>query len=188
MEKFLIVGLGNPGDEYRATRHNIGWMVADALAHEAGVSFVDRRYGLVAQTTLRGKRVFILKPTTFMNLSGNAVRYWLNKEKIAQQRLLVVVDDIALEVGHLRLKGSGSAGGHNGLEHIQQLIGDGYARLRIGIGNNFMRGQQIAWVLGTFSPDEQKVIDTSITTAIEEIKTFVLHGVDYTMNAFNRKG
>ncbi len=187
MDKYLIVGLGNPGDEYRLTRHNIGWMVADAFAAQAGITFEDKRYGFVATTSLKGRRIILLKPTTYMNLSGNAVRYWLNKENIDLSRLLVVVDDIALALGKLRLKSSGSDGGHNGLGHIAQLIGEDYARLRIGIGSDFERGGQINWVLGTLSEEEKAVLQPAIDTAVEEIKSFVLEGVDRTMNAFNKK-
>ncbi len=187
MDKYLIVGLGNPGAEYHETRHNAGWMVLDAFAAEAGVTFEDKRYGYVAETSVKGRKLFLLKPTTYMNLSGNAVRYWLNKENIDESRLLVVVDDLALPVGKMRLKGNGSNGGHNGLGHIQQLIGEKYARLRIGIGNDFNRGGQIDWVLGKFTDEERQTLQPCIDTAIEEIKSFVLQGIDKTMNLFNKK-
>ncbi len=187
MEKYLIVGLGNPGDEYAGTRHNAGWMAADALAEAAGAAFEDKRYGFVAQLSVKGRRVILLKPTTFMNLSGNAVRYWLQKEKIDTSRLLVIVDDIALETGKLRMKGGGSSGGHNGLAHISSLIGEQFARLRIGIGNGFERGGQISWVLGKFSNEERAALDAALKTAVEEVHSFVLQGVDRTMNAFNGK-
>ena len=139
MEKFLIVGLGNPGAEYEGTRHNTGYMVLDALAKASNIVFEDKRYGYVAEMSLRGRKLFLLKPTTYMNLSGNAVRYWLQKENIDQKRLLVVVDELALPLGTFRLKANGSNGGHNGLGHIQQLIGQQYARLRMGIGNEFQQ-------------------------------------------------
>ncbi len=187
MDKYLIVGLGNPGAEYHETRHNAGWMVLDAFAAEAGVTFEDKRYGYVAETSVKGRKLFLLKPTTYMNLSGNAVRYWLNKENIDESRLLVIVDDLALPVGKMRLKGNGSNGGHNGLGHIQQLIGEKYARLRIGIGNDFNRGGQIDWVLGKFTDEERLTLQPCIDTAIEEIKSFVLQGIDKTMNLFNKK-
>ena len=187
MDKYLIVGLGNPGTEYHETRHNAGWMVLDAFAAEAGVTFEDKRYGYVAETSVKGRKLFLLKPTTYMNLSGNAVRYWLNKENIDESRLLVIVDDLALPVGKMRLKGNGSNGGHNGLGHIQQLIGEKYARLRIGIGNDFNRGGQIDWVLGKFTDEERQTLQPCIDTAIEEIKSFVLQGIDKTMNLFNKK-
>ena len=187
MDKYLIVGLGNPGAEYHETRHNAGWMVLDAFATEAGVTFEDKRYGYIAETSVKGRKLFLLKPTTYMNLSGNAVRYWLNKENIDESRLLVIVDDLALPVGKMRLKGNGSNGGHNGLGHIQQLIGEKYARLRIGIGNDFNRGGQIDWVLGKFTDEERQTLQPCIDTAIEEIKSFVLQGIDKTMNLFNKK-
>ena len=143
MEKYLIVGLGNPGPEYHETRHNAGWMVIDSFAAEQGVTFEDKRYGYVAETSVKGRKLILLKPTTYMNLSGNAVRYWLEKENIPNENLLVIVDDLALPLGKMRLRGNGSNGGHNGLGHIQQLIGQQYARLRMGIGSEFNKGQQV---------------------------------------------
>ena len=187
MDKYLIVGLGNPGMEYADTRHNVGYMVLDAFAKASNVVFSDRRYGFVAETSVRGRKLFLLKPTTYMNLSGNAVRYWLNKENIDESRLLVVVDDLALPLGTFRLKGRGSAGTHNGLGHIQQLIGQGYARLRVGIGDNYPQGSQVNFVLGDFSSEERQVLQPVIDTSVEIIKSFVLAGVDITMNQFNRK-
>ena len=188
MEKFLIVGLGNPGDEYARTRHNTGFMVLDAFAKASNAVFSDRRYGFVAEASVRGRKVFLLKPTTFMNLSGNAVRYWLNKEDIDQQHLLVISDDVALPLGAFRLKANGSNGGHNGLGHIQQLIGQQYARLRMGIGADYRQGGQIDWVLGTFSQEELEMLQPTIDTAAKIIESFVLAGVDITMNQFNKLG
>jgi PTH1 family peptidyl-tRNA hydrolase len=188
MDKYLIVGLGNPGTEYENTRHNTGFMVLDAFAKASNIVFEDRRYGFVAETSLKGRKVFLLKPTTFMNLSGNAVRYWLNKENIDQSRLLVISDEVALPLGHFRLKANGSNGGHNGLGHIQQLIGQQYARLRMGIGNDFPRGMQVDWVLGRYSDDELKTLQPSIELAGEIIKSFVLAGIDITMNQYNKLG
>ena len=188
MEKFLIVGLGNPGAEYEGTRHNTGYMVLDALAKASNIVFEDKRYGYVAEMSLRGRKLFLLKPTTYMNLSGNAVRYWLQKENIDQKRLLVVVDELALPLGTFRLKANGSNGGHNGLGHIQQLIGQQYARLRMGIGNEFQHGKQVDWVLGRYSDKEMQTLQPAIDTAVEVIKSFVLSGIDFTMNAFNHKG
>lgn len=187
MDKYLIVGLGNPGDEYADTRHNTGYMILDAFAKASNIVFSDKRYGYVAETSLKGRKVILLKPTTFMNLSGNAVRYWLNKENIDQQRLLVVVDDVALPLGTLRLKAGGSNGGHNGLGHIQQLIGQDYARLRVGIGNDFPRGMQVDWVLGHYSEEEMKVLAPQMDVAVEEIKSFVLAGINITMNQYNKR-
>ena len=188
MDKYLIVGLGNPGAEYDQTRHNTGFMVLDAFANAVGTTFDDRRYGFVAETSLKGRKLFLLKPTTYMNLSGNAVRYWMNKENIDESHLLVIVDDLSLPLGAFRLKGNGSNGGHNGLGHIQQLIGQQYARLRMGIGNDFPRGAQVDWVLGRYSDDDMKVLQPSIDTAVEMIKSFVLAGINITMNQYNKLG
>lgn len=188
MDKYLIVGLGNVGDEYDLTRHNTGFMVLDAFAKASNIHFEDKRYGFVAETSLKGRKLFLLKPSTFMNLSGNAVRYWMGKENIALERLLVVVDDLALPLGALRLKASGSNAGHNGLGHIQQILGtDRYARLRVGIGNDFARGQQVDWVLGKYGEEELQTLQPSIDTAVEMVKSFVLAGIDITMNAFNKR-
>jgi len=184
----LIVGLGNVGAEYDQTRHNTGFMVLDAFAKASNIVFEDKRYGFVAETSLKGRKVILLKPSTYMNLSGNAVRYWLNKENIDQQRLLVVSDDVALPLGAFRLKASGSNGGHNGLGHIQQLIGQNYARLRMGIGNEYARGGQIDWVLGRYSDEELKTLQPSIDLGVEIIKSFVLAGIDITMNQYNKLG
>ena len=188
MDKYLIVGLGNPGDEYAETRHNTGFMVLDAFAKASNAVFADKRYGFVAETSLKGRKVFLLKPTTFMNLSGNAVRYWLNEEKIETSRLLVVSDDVAIPLGQFRLKGNGSNGGHNGLGHIQQLIGQQYARLRVGIGNDYPMGMQIDHVLGCFSTEEREKLQPTIDIAVDIIKSFVLAGIDITMNQFNSRG
>lgn len=188
MDKYLIVGLGNPDYEYENTRHNTGFMVLDKMAESAGVSFEDKRYGYVAETSIKGRKVFLLKPTTYMNLSGNAVRYWLQKENIDQKRLLVVVDDLSIPLGDYRLKGNGSNGGHNGLGNIQQLIGQQYARLRMGIGSDFQRGQQVDWVLGKYTDEDMRTLQPSIDEAVEIIRSFVLAGLDITMNQFNKLG
>ena len=188
MDKFLICGLGNPGDEYEGTRHNTGFMAVDTFAKAMDVTFQDKRYGFVAETSVKGRKVFLLKPTTFMNLSGNAVRYWLNEEKIDQSHLLVISDDVALPLGDFRLKSNGSDGGHNGLGHIMQLIGQDFARLRIGIGNDYPRGGQIDWVLGHYSDDEMKELQPTFDRSVEIIKNFVLQGIDNTMNQYNKFG
>ena len=188
MDKYLIVGLGNPGREYEMTRHNTGFMVVDELANKLGVTFEDKRYGFVAEASIKGRKVFILKPTTYMNLSGNAVRYWLQKENIEQSRMLVVVDDLSIPLGDFRLKGNGSNGGHNGLGNIQQLIGQQYARLRMGIGADFQQGQQVDWVLGRYDDEDMKTLQPSIDMAVEIIKSFVLAGLNITMNQFNKFG
>jgi PTH1 family peptidyl-tRNA hydrolase len=188
MDKYLIVGLGNVGDEYAGTRHNTGFMVLDAFAKASNIVFDDKRYGFVSETSIKGRKVILLKPSTFMNLSGNAVRYWMNKENISLEHLLVIVDDLSLSLGTLRLKGNGSNGGHNGLGNIQSVIGtQQYARLRVGIGNDFPRGMQVEWVLGKYDAEDMAVLQPSIDTAVEMIKSFVLAGIDVTMNAFNKK-
>ena len=188
MDKYLICGLGNPGDEYAGTRHNTGWMAVDALAANLNAEWRDRRYGFVAEASLKGRKIFMLKPTTFMNLAGNAVRYWLNEEKIDQQRLLVISDDVALPLGDFRLKANGSNGGHNGLGHIMQLIGQDFARLRIGIGNDYPRGGQIDWVLGHYSDDDMKILQPTLDLSVDIAKSFVLQGIDNTMNQYNKLG
>src|SRR5574344_999857 len=188
MDKYLIVGLGNPGDEYALTRHNTGFMVLDAFAKASNTVFSDKRYGFVAETSLKGRKLFLLKPTTYMNLSGNAVRYWLGKEHIDQSRLLVVSDDVALPLGQFRLKAGGSNGGHNGLGHIQQLIGQNYCRLRMGIGSDYPQGGQVDWVLGRYTDADLQCLQPAIETAVEVISSFVLAGIDLTMNQFNKLG
>lgn len=186
--KYLITGLGNIGSEYDNTRHNIGFKVLDAFAKASNIVFEDKRYGFVAETSVKGRKLILLKPSTFMNLSGNAVRYWLNKENIDVNRMLVIVDDIALPLGTLRLKPSGSNAGHNGLGNIQSVLGtEQYCRLRVGIGNDFPRGMQVQWVLGKFDDEDMKVLEPKIETACEIIKSFVLAGVNLTMNAYNKK-
>ena len=188
MDKYLICGLGNPGREYEDTRHNTGFMVLDAFAKASNIVFEDKRYGFVAETTVKGRKVILLKPTTFMNLSGNAVRYWLNSEKIDESRLLVISDDVALPLGAFRLKGSGSNGGHNGLGHIQQLIGQDYARLRMGIGNDYPKGGQVDWVLGKYSEEDMRTLQPSIDMAVDIIRSFVLSGFNITMNQYTNIG
>jgi len=189
MDKYLIVGLGNIGTEYDLTRHNTGFMVLDAFAKASNIVFDDRRYGFVGETSIKGRKVFLLKPSTFMNLSGNAVRYWMNKENIDISRLLVIVDDLSLPLGALRLKASGSNGGHNGLGNIQSVLGtQAYARLRVGIGKDFPRGMQVEWVLGKYDEEDLKTLQPSIDRGVEIIKSFVLAGVDITMNQFNSSG
>jgi PTH1 family peptidyl-tRNA hydrolase len=186
--KFLIVGLGNIGNEYQDTRHNIGFTVLDALAKASNLFFTEQRYGAVAELKLKGHVLILLKPSTFMNLSGNAVRYWMQKENIPVEQLLVVVDDLAIPFGSLRLKPRGSDAGHNGLKNIQELLGsDAYPRLRFGLGGNFPKGQQIQYVLGKFPPEEQAKLPERVDMACEMIKSFCLAGMQNTMNAYNNK-
>jgi len=187
--KQLIVGLGNIGDEYAGTRHNIGFMILDALVKASNVVFdVNKRYGAVAVLRLKNQQLLLLKPYTYMNLSGNAVRYWMQKEKIEPEKLLIVVDDLALPFGALRLKTKGSDAGHNGLKHIQEVLATtNYNRLRFGIGNDFRQGRQIDFVLDSFSEEEQKLLPERIEKAVEAVKSFALSGMDITMNLFNNK-
>ena len=166
--KYLIVGLGNIGEEYRETRHNIGFMVLDALAKASNIVFSDGRYGATAQLSLKGRQLILLKPSTYMNLSGNAVRYWMQQEKIPLENVLIVVDDLALPFGTLRLKGKGSDAGHNGLKHIATTLGtQDYARLRFGIGNDFPKGGQIDFVLGHFDEESMKLMPERLEVAQE---------------------
>lgn len=186
--KYLIVGLGNIGEEYRETRHNIGFMVLDALAKASNIVFSDGRYGATAYLSLKGQQLILLKPSTYMNLSGNAVRYWMQQEKIPLENVLIVVDDLALPFGTLRLKGKGSDAGHNGLKHIAATLGtQNYARLRFGIGNDFPRGVQIDFVLGHFDEEAMKLMPERLEVAQEIIKSFCLAGLNNTMNQYNNK-
>ncbi|HNW50764.1 MAG TPA: aminoacyl-tRNA hydrolase [Prolixibacteraceae bacterium] len=187
--KYLIVGLGNIGDEYKNTRHNVGFQVLDALARASNLVFdVNRRYGAVAEYKFKGRSFILLKPSTYMNLSGNAVRYWLQKENIPIENLLVIVDDLALPFGAIRMRGKGSDAGHNGLKHINQVLGTNeYARVRIGIGNEFSRGQQIDYVLGEWDDEELKKLPERLDKVVEIIKSFGTIGLQQTMNQFNNK-
>lgn len=186
--KYLIVGLGNIGAEYAATRHNIGFRVLDAFAEASNTSFKTERYGDVASMRLKNKQLILLKPSTYMNLSGNAVRYWKEKEKIDIENILVIVDDIALPFGAIRIKPSGSDAGHNGLKNIAEMLStQAYPRLRFGIGNNFPRGCQINYVLGAFTLDERQQLPARISVAVRAIETFVLAGLQKAMCDFNNK-
>lgn len=186
--KYLIVGLGNIGPEYQDTRHNIGFTILDALARASNVFFEDKRYGFVTQVKLKGRTLILLKPSTFMNLSGHALRYWMQKEKIEIENVLVLVDDIALPFGMLRLKPQGSDAGHNGLKNIQDILGHNtYARLRFGIGNDFPKGYQVEYVLGKWDGDELKLLPERLDKAIEMIKSFCLAGMQLTMTQYNNK-
>ncbi len=186
--KYLIVGLGNPGEKYKNTRHNIGYRVLDFLAESAGFSFSDKRYGYVSEMKHKGKTLILVKPTTYMNLSGKAVNYYLQAEKIPIENLMVVVDDLSLELGKIRIKAKGSSGGHNGLQNIQDILGTvNYNRLRFGIGNNFHQGGQVDYVLGEWTDDELKILPERIELAAEAIKSFPIIGIDRTMNYYNNK-
>lgn len=186
--KYLIAGLGNIGSEYQYTRHNIGFRVLDALAKASNIVFTDRRYGETTELKVKGKTLTLLKPSTYMNLSGNAIRYWLQAEKIPVENLLVVVDDLALPFGSLRLKGKGSDAGHNGLKSIQSILGtQNFSRLRFGIGNDFTKGGQVDYVLGEFSDEEEKALPQRFEMCEDIIKSFCLAGLQNTMNQFNNK-
>ena len=186
--KYLITGLGHIGPEYLGTRHNIGFRIVNRLVDSQGAFFTEERYGAIARTRVKNRERVVLKPNTFMNLSGNAVRYWLQKENIPIENLLVVVDDIALPFGALRLKPQGSDAGHNGLKNIAQMLGtQNYARLRFGIGNDFPRGAQIDYVLGKFPEEQLQQMPPLLDEAVEIIKSFCLAGIQITMNQFNHK-
>lgn len=186
--KYLIVGLGNVGEEYEGTRHNIGFRVVDALAKAQGSTWQDKRYGFVVRTRVKNAELVLLKPSTYMNLSGNAVRYWMQQEKVELQHVLIIVDDLSLPVGTIRMKQNGSAGGHNGLKHIAQMLGtEGYNRLKFGIGNDYPRGQQIDFVLGKFSAEDEKIVDEKTPVACDAVKAFALSGMAFAMNHYNGK-
>lgn len=186
--KYLIAGLGNIGAEYKNTRHNIGFQILDALAEASNICFNDKRYGFVAEYKYKARTFVLLRPTTYVNLSGRAVNYWLQKEKIPMANLLVLVDDLALPFGTIRLRAKGGAGGHNGLENINQVLGrNDYARLRFGIGSNFRPGFQVDYVLDEWSREEQKLLPDKINDCIEIIQSFGTIGAERTMNYYNKR-
>lgn len=185
--KYLIVGLGNMGPEYQNTRHNIGFKVLDAFAKASNAVFEAMRYGAVATVSLKGRTLILLKPNTYMNLSGKAVSYWMQREKVDLANLFVVLDDLALPFGTIRLRGQGSDGGHNGLKNINELLGTlAYARLRFGIGNDFPRGKQVDYVLGEWKPEEEEKLPGMMKHCEEVIKSFVFVGIGKTMSLFNQ--
>lgn len=185
--KYLIVGLGNVGPEYANTRHNIGFNIVDVLAADLGGDFELLRLAYYTELSFKGKELHVIKPSTYMNLSGKAVNYWMKELKIAPENVLVIVDDLALPLGKLRMKLQGSSAGHNGLKSIEELCGgQNYARLRFGIGDNFRKGQQANYVLGPFDKDEQKELPTLINRGVSMIKSFVSIGAAQTMTLFNK--
>ena len=187
-EKFLIAGLGNIGDEYTETRHNIGFKIAEALAEDAGASFVTERLASYCAVKWKGKTLHLIKPSTYMNLSGKAVKYWMDKLEIPRKNLLVLVDDIAIPFAHIRIRAKGSDGGHNGLTSIHEsLQSSDYARLRFGVDGNFTRGKQVQYVLGTWTADEQKLLPEKIKFAADAVKSFATMGLERTMNLYNTK-
>ena len=186
--KYLIAGLGNIGDKYANTRHNIGFMILDAFAKASNFHFDDKRYGFIGETKYRSRTIHLLKPSTYVNLSGNAINYWLKKLKIPISNLLVITDDLALPFGTIRIRKKGGDGGHNGLNHITQILGtQDFARLRFGIGNDFSKGQQVNYVLGEWDDGEKKLFPERFEKVIEIIKSFSFRGIDQTMNEFNNK-
>ncbi len=186
--KYLIVGLGNPGAEYEWTRHNIGFEILDALAEKFQVKWKDEMHGYITEVKHKGRTFILLKPFTYMNLSGKAVRYWMQKSNVSKENILVVLDDLALPLGKLRLRGKGSDGGHNGLKSIDQLTGgNDYARLRVGIGNDFHKGQQVNFVLGKWTEGEKADLGHLIPACGECILSFGTVGIEFTMNNFNTK-
>ncbi len=188
VNKFLIVGLGNIGSEYVNTRHNIGFKVLDYLANEENLEFKSVKLGSLAEFKIKGRTVFLLKPNTYMNLSGKAVNYWLEKEKISIENSLIITDDLNLPFGTIRIKKKGSDGGHNGLKNIQQVLNTTeYPRFRFGISDTFKKGQQVNYVLGEWDEDEKEKLSERLKTSSEIIKSFVLAGLNNTMNSFNGK-
>jgi len=186
--KYLIVGLGNPGAEYAETRHNIGFKVLDALAEASNLVFTSSKLAKRAEYKFKGRTFVLIKPTTYMNLSGKSVNYWLQKEKVSVENLFVIVDDIALPFGTIRIKQKGSDGGHNGLAHIAQVLNStNYNRLRFGVGSDFGKGRQVDYVLGNWSEPEVKYLPKRITKAIGAIKNFGTVGIARTMNFSNEK-
>lgn len=188
MERYLIAGLGNIGAEYARTRHNMGFMVLDAWANASNIIFEAQRYGDIAKVSFKGRELWLLKPSTYMNLSGNAVRYWMGKLNLTQERLLVICDDLNLPFGALRMRKKGSDGGHNGLKNIEELLAtQEYTRIRIGIGNNFGKGGQVDFVIGDLTEEETSKVEEICKKTIEGIKGFVTIGADRTMSSFNSK-
>ncbi len=185
--KYLIVGLGNIGPEYDRTRHNIGFTILDALAKASNISFKEQRYGATAELKHAGRTLILLKPNTFMNLSGRSVHYWMQKEKIPIENILILVDDLALPLGKIRLRSKGGDAGHNGLKSIQQILCTSeYSRLRFGIGDDFQRGYQIEHVLGKWSREEEETVESKLEKCFEIIKSFVTIGIELTMTKFNK--
>ncbi len=186
--KYLIIGLGNPGDKYAETRHNIGFKVLESLAKELGGSFAINKQAEVAEVKFKGRTLILIKPTTYMNLSGKAVNYWMQAEKIQRENIVVITDDLALPFGKLRMKGKGSDGGHNGLKDIQATLNSQeYPRLRFGVGNDFFKGQQVDYVLGEWTEDEKETLNERIDVAKEFVKSFVTIGLNMTMTNWNNK-
>jgi PTH1 family peptidyl-tRNA hydrolase len=188
MKKFLIVGLGNIGQEYENTRHNIGFKVLDYLAKQEGITFQTQKLGDLAEYTIKGRKLLLLKPSTYMNLSGKAIKYWMEKENIAKENILVITDDLNLSFGRIRIKAKGSDGGHNGLKNIQAVLNTvEYPRFRFGISDQFKKGQQVDYVLGEWDEDEKSKLIERLEISAKTIQSFALAGLSNTMNEFNGK-
>ena len=188
MTKYLVIGLGNIGYEYVDTRHNMGFSILDAWAQASNISFNTERYGSLAEIKLKGRSIYLLKPSTYMNLSGKAASYWLKKLDVAIENMLVISDDMALPLGTIRMRKGGSSGGHNGLANIAEMIGtEAFPRLRVGIGSHMGFGSQVDFVLGKWTPEEAELLPEVRDRSIEAVKSFVLAGIEKTMTLFNRK-
>ncbi len=186
--KFLIVGLGNIGAEYKNTRHNIGFDVLDTIANDKSASFANDRYADVVTISHRGKQLILIKPTTYMNLSGKAINYWMQKEKIALENILVITDDLSLPLGKIRIRMKGGAGGHNGLKNTEEILKtENYARLRFGIGSDFSKGNQVDFVLGKWKDEEKELLNSTIQKATEAVLSIPSIGIERTMNIYNTK-
>ena len=186
--KYLVFGLGNIGSEYLETRHNIGFKILDELASSSGIFFTPNKLASSATIKHKGRQIILLKPSTYMNLSGKAVNYWMQTEKVPIERVFILTDDIALPFGKLRIRGKGSDGGHNGLKSINEVLGhSNYARLRFGVGSDFNPGSQVNYVLGNWSSEEAKLLPERLTTCTDAIKAFTTLGLGQTMNQFNNK-
>ena len=186
--KFLIVGLGNIGPDYQGTRHNVGFEILDCYAKQSSIFFTPGRYGDIAESKYKGRNLILLKPSTFMNLSGKAVSYWMQKEKIPLERVLIITDDLALPFGKIRLRAKGSDGGHNGLKSIIEVLGEAaFPRIRFGIGSEFQKGRQVNYVLDKWSEEENETLDERVKLASEFINSYVFHGVQRTMSDFNKR-
>jgi peptidyl-tRNA hydrolase, PTH1 family len=187
MSKFLLAGLGNIGPDYEGTRHNIGFDIVDALAAKHGAAFTTGRLAQVATLKWKGRMITCIKPTTYMNLSGKAVKYWMDKEGVSPEGLLVIVDELALPLSKLRLRPGGSAAGHNGLKSVQEILDtDQYPRLRFGIGNDYPKGRQVDYVLGRWTPQELPLVKLKIEKSVELLESFVTVGIEQTMSLYNK--
>ncbi|MBA3829240.1 MAG: aminoacyl-tRNA hydrolase [Taibaiella sp.] len=185
--KYLLAGLGNIGAEYDSTRHNIGFDVADTFVIKHDGKFSLQRHAFAAECKWKGRTFIVIKPTTYMNLSGKAVKYWMDKEKIAAENMMVIVDELALPLGTLRMRGAGSAAGHNGLKNIELvLLGDNYPRLRFGVGNDFPKGKQVDYVLGKWTPSELPMVKECVVKSVDMIESWATQGIDKTMSLYNK--